>query len=188
MQRVELQDGEVIFEVGSSREEGSTGYLAKFARVISVDIDPNATARVRDIPNVSAINDLAENVIARWTGTPIRFAWLDGHDWPYSHHPDSDWEGQRRDYTARGQAYSQQASQMSHLEITMHLAGYVPKGGIIAYDDTWHGITAIEEPRDEEWSGKGGTAVPWLIKQDGWILEQAGDIYDGLVIMRKVSE
>jgi hypothetical protein len=173
--RVKFEEGEVILEVGSTREEGSTGYLARFAPVITIDPDEGAYNRAADIPNVTAVNDLAENVLARWTGTPIRFAWLDGHDFPYSHHPDSDWEGQRQQYIARGQAYSQEASRESHLIISRYLMQYVPIGGIIAFDDTW---------LDNDFDGKGGTAIPVLLA-NGFDLEEVGDIYHGLAVLRK---
>jgi len=174
---VSFEDGEVIFEVGSTREEGSTGFLANYAPVVSVDIDDAASMRARDIPNVTAVNDLAENVVAEWPkDTPIRFAWLDGHDWPYAHHPPSDWEGQRQQYLARGQEYSMEASAQSHLTIVQHLAQHIPPDGVIAFDDTW------EVP--DGFDGKGKTAVPWLLEH-GFRLVDIGDIYYGRAILRK---
>jgi hypothetical protein len=170
--------GEVICEVGSEREEGSTSFLACVAPVVSIDVDPAASARAGLIANVAAICGRAEDVARDWgdrVGRPVRFAWLDGHDWPYDHHRDEDYEWQRAEYEARGQEWTQAASRASHLEIADGLRPWFAPGAIAAFDDTWY--------EAGEYRGKGGAAVPLLLRH-GFALVGVGDIYHGLAVLR----
>lgn len=151
------QPGEVILEIGAERDEGSTKWLARVGPPIwVVDVDPEACTRVARIPGVLAMEGLAEKALIGWS-RPIRFAWLDGHDWPYEgpEYPPGCWDKQEAQYRARGQDYSQAASQASHLRIAELIADHVVSGGVVAFDDTWETSTG--------WDGKGGTAVPYLL-------------------------
>lgn len=176
------QPGEVILEYGTEGEEGSTSFLARLGPpVVTVDLDSAAIARARVLPNVEAHLGQAEDILAGWD-RPVRFAWLDGWDWPYDHHLGEPWlEAQRGRYLARGQDYSKQASQASHLKVAVLLADHVVPGGLVAFDDTWikDGVTWIQ---NGAWEGKGGTAAPALLGR-GFLLRHAGDIYDGLVLL-----
>lgn len=181
-------DDEVILEIGSQREDGSTLWLSQIGpRVITIDPNPVIWHSVKHMPNVDAHCDIAEHVLIDWC-QPIGFAWIDGHDWPYSHHPDSDWAGQRAEYLARGQEYSQEASQRSHLRIAELIADHAR---VIAFDDTWmqngHQVVRGFTYDGHGWDGKGGTAVPYLIDH-GFTVQHSGDIYAGLVVLeRRVS-
>jgi hypothetical protein len=168
--------GEVILEVGADRDEGSTPFLAGVGPlVVSVDADPGACVRVGYLDNVQPMQGLAEEVLVGWD-TPIRFAWLDGHDWPYDgpDYPPGCWDEQERQYRARGQDYSKAASQASHLRIAELVADNIVPGGIIAFDDTWRSGSG--------WDGKGGTAVPYLLGLGGFELWWE----DALVVARRL--
>lgn len=175
---LEYQPGEVILEVGADRDEGSTPFLAKIGPpVVVVDVDPWACMRVRGLGNVVALHGLAEQVLVGFPN-PIRFAWLDGHDWPYDgpEYPPGCWDEQERQYRERGQEYSQAASQASHLRIAELIAGSVVRGGIVAFDDTWQ--------TGDGWDGKGGTAVPHLLERDRFEVES---VAGQLVVLRRVT-
>lgn len=157
--------GGVILEVGADRDEGSTPFLASIGPpVITVDVDPVACERARQIPGVQVLQGLAEQVLRGWDW-PVRFAWLDGHDWPYDgpQYPPGCWDEQESQYRARGQGYSKAASQDSHLRIAELIADHVMPGGVVAFDDTW------PHPAGG-WDGKGGTAVPYLLLEQGYEL------------------
>lgn len=166
----------VILEVGSGV---STEYLATMGPlVITIDLEHQP---MLGLPRCRYLTGRAEELLTRWhepgigDGRRVCFAWLDGHDWPYDHHVGEPWlEAQRARYLARGQDYSKQASQASHLTIAELLAPWVAAGGAVAFDDTW-----IDGDR---WDGKGGTAVPYLLNQ-GFLLRRSGDIYYGLVLL-----
>jgi len=165
---LEYQPGEVILEVGADRDEGSTPFLAGIGPpVVVVDVDRGACDRVRGLGGVVALHGLAEQVLVGFPN-PIRFAWLDGHDWPYEgpEYPPGCWDEQERQYRDRGQDYSQAASQVSHLRIAELIAYHVAPGGIVAFDDTWLGTHG--------WDGKGGTAIPHLLGR-GFIPEVHAD-------------
>lgn len=159
------EPGEVILEVGADRDEGSTPFLASIGPlVVTVDVDPEACARAGQVAgSVQVMQGLAEQELVDWAW-PIRFAWLDGHDWPYTGplYPPGCWDAQEAQYRARGQDYSQAASQASHLRIAQLIADWVAPGGLVAFDDTWE--------TDTEWNGKGGTAVPYLLGRGGFEL------------------
>lgn len=155
---LDYRPGEVILEVGADRDEGSTPRLAAIGPLVMVvDVDAAAIQRVSQIPGVQPLWGPAERLLVDWFW-PIRFAWLDGHDWPYEgpEYPPGCWDEQERQYRARGQEYSQEASQASHLRIAELIAGSIVPGGVVAFDDTW-------QTGDGGWTGKGGTAVPYLL-------------------------
>ena len=176
---LEYLPGEVILEVGADRDEGSTPFLAGLGPlVVVVDIDPWACVRAGQVPgNVQVMQGLAEQVLVGWD-SPIRFAWLDGHDWPYDgpEYPPGCWDQQERQYRARGQDYSKVASQASHLQIAKLIAGSVVPGGIIAFDDTWY--------TGDCWDGKGGAAVPHLLERDHFEVES---VAGQLVALRRLT-
>lgn len=137
---VVFREGEVILEVGGGE---STRYLAMTGPpVVSVDVDHMAWTRARQIRNVEAHYGLAEDVLRGWT-RPIGFAWLDGHDWPYTGNPEHYYDHQRDGYERRGQEYSQEASRQSHLTITRLIVEHLR---VVAFDDTWrtHAFRTVE--------------------------------------------
>lgn len=156
----------VLLEVGSEQGEGSTAFLARLGpRFYSVDVDPQASRRAGAVPNVVAINGLAEEVLEGWgeisQNSLIRFAWLDGHDWPY---PDFAPDDIRVQYEKRGQIFTRDASALSHARISALIEPWMSIGGIIAFDDTWASAAGF--------NGKGRDAVPLLLERKFVILEQ----------------
>jgi len=151
------QPGEVIMEVGAeSAAGGSTSFLARLGPpVVSIDINGAAVAHAAATPNVAAMLGRAESILVGW-GKQVRFAWLDGYDWPYDDLPPDILSRQTAEYEAAGLELSKEASQRSHLIIATLLAPWVPAGGVVAFDDTW-------QTPEGGWDGKGGRAVPWLL-------------------------
>lgn len=173
-------EGEVIVEVGSERGEGSTAYLAGLGPTVwSIDIDhrPEALAVVPhpERQRVHTIEARAEDWLRGWDQGPVRYAWLDGHDWPYDGQPVSEANDYERLYRSRGQVYSREASALSHLRIAQLLDPWVPVGGVVGIDDTWH----LGEGR---WDGKGRSAVPWMVTFARYFVHQ---LHDGAVSLVK---
>lgn len=187
---VDYSVGAVILEVGATRDSdgaidgGSTAFLTTVGPPVHViDVDPTQVERVRYLTNVTTHVGLAEDVLTTWT-LPVGFAWLDGHDWPYEHAPLGTWDAQEREYLARGQAYSREASRASHLAIVELLEPHVVTGGIVAFDDTWILPSVLDPTPPPGWNGKGGAAVPYLLNHGFTVIEQ-GDIYHGCVVLRR---
>ena len=182
--------GAVILEVGVERDSdgaGSTTFLAHVGPPVHVvDVDPGQVERARQLPNVTAHLGLAETVLQTWN-LPIGFVWLDGHDWPYQHAPAGMWDAQEREYLARDQAYSRDASLASHLAVAKLIEPHVVPGGVVAFDDTWALPSVLDPTPAPGWNGKGGTAVPYLLDQ-GFTVEKSGDIYHGLVLLRRFTK
>jgi hypothetical protein len=177
----------VILEFGVERDSdgnGSTTFLSRVGpRVHVVDIDFGQVARARQLSNVTAYFGPAEEILVGWD-IPIGFAWLDGHDWPYEHAPVGMWDAQEREYLARGQAYSREASRASHLAVAQLIEAHVIPGGVVILDDTWELPSVLDPTPGPGWNGKGGTAVPFLLTR-GFTVEESGDIYHGFVALRK---
>lgn len=152
---------DVILEVGTDGGEGSTAYFASLAVTrdldfVSIDPDPDRT------PTIVA---KAEDVLVTWDRGPIRFAYLDGADWPYSwHFADPQlMQSYNERYARWGGELSQGYSADSHLQIVKLLSDLCTPEASILFDDTWY------EPRIANWWGKGMTAVPYL-QDHGWTL------------------
>jgi hypothetical protein len=161
---LDYEPGDVILEVGAERGEGSTEFLAGLGvTLVTIDVDPQRLSALPHRANVLKIRGQAEFELRDWkamVGEPIRFAWLDGHDWPYDGIPMDEATAYERLYRSRGQVFSRAASALSHLRIVQAIAEFVPAGGRIAIDDTWY---RWPEGADIQCWGKGGTAVPWLL-------------------------
>jgi hypothetical protein len=184
---VDYEPNSVIFEVGVERDSdgnGSTTFLSQVGPPLHVvDVDPGQVERARQLANVTAYLGLAEEVLQDWN-TPIGFAWLDGHDWPYAHAPAGMWDAQEREYLARGQTYSREASRTSHLTVARLLEPHVSAGGIVVFDDTWALPSVLDPTPAPGWNGKGGAAVPYLLDH-GFTVIESGDIYHGFVTLRR---
>jgi hypothetical protein len=173
-----------ILEIGSEHGEGSTAALAAAAHAskvpfYSIDVDPGVSAGIAHIPGVTPVCGAAEDVLAAWPHPErVRFAWLDGYDWPYSFYPGT--AEQVAAYAARGRKITREDSQRSHLDIARLLLKHAGEDSLAAFDDTW--LTPAHA-----WSGKGGTAVPFLLAE-GWEIEAHSppmpEPDDGWVILR----
>jgi hypothetical protein len=122
---------EVIFEVGSGE---STRYLAAIGPlVVTIDVDLDTYDEVSTLSNVEAHYGRVERLLRHWS-RPIGFAWLDGHDWPYTGATAGYFDDQQLEYERRGQEYSQDASRRAHLTVAQLIASHAH---VIAFDDTW---------------------------------------------------
>jgi len=158
--------GSLMFEVGSERGGGSTELLAAWARecgaiFISVDIDP-AQAIAGPTGVIHAVSSAEEFTSALVPDCELRFAYLDGFDWPYP--PEILDPGELRwyeqHYASLGLALTAVNSQASHLAVAREIHRVTYEGAVVVFDDTW---------KHEEWDGKGGTAVPFLL-ENGWVI------------------
>lgn len=161
----------------------STPFLAGVAPTIGVDIDRDACERAKQASRHGPhrldlhVGDAEE--ILPTLDCAIRFAWLDGYDYPY---PDYAPAEQREMYEARGQEYSPEASRAAHLTLAKLVAPLVCSAGYVAFDDTWFDLNT------ETYEGKGGDAVPHLVGE-GWEVTDATRVdeivHDGFVAMVK---
>lgn len=141
------RDDEVILEVGTG-DGVSTRYLATLGpRVVTIDVERSSYDQAVGITNVDAHLGYAEDVLRYWQ-RPIGFAWLDGHDWPYTGNPPDYYRDQRRSYEVRGRELSQRRSRRSHLDVTVLIADHAR---VIAFDDTWRThdyqqVKSIDDP------------------------------------------
>jgi hypothetical protein len=154
-------DGDCLLEIGAERGDGSTAWLASLAEERHVpfySIDPDGQG---------TITGRAEDILARWSAEPPRFTWADGYDWPYSWCEGGNAEWCRsifEDYASRGMPLTEEASMESHRQISELLHGVTRVGAVVVFDDTWR--------RNGEWTGKGGTAVPWLTGTGLWEVQE----------------
>lgn len=177
----------VILEVGSGV---STEYLATMGPLVTtIDVAPKPEV---GLPRCRWLTGRAEELLTRWhepgigDARPICFAWLDGHDWPYDDLPPPILARCAAEYHQRGLVLTKDASQRSHLTVTMLAAPWVAVGGVVAFDDTWRAPGGYD--------GKGGTAVPWLLGFTGlrgptWelghIQDDTNPWHDGYVTVRR---
>ncbi len=171
-----MAEDECLLEIGSSQtyDAGSTGYLAEAARhygrlLYSIDVDQDASKRAHDAGAI-AYHDNAEHILWRWQIPPfpwVRFAWIDGWDWPYSWlTPEHrNWAVQQAKYAALGMEITEEASARSHLIIAKHLHDITHDKSLVIFDDTWLGTES-----NPGWHGKGQSGVPWLLRHDCWHL------------------
>lgn len=169
---VTFRPGEVAVEIGSERGEGSTAYIRDaMPRFYSVDIDPAEPAGVIRMDGAKFLTALDR---------PIKFAYLDSFDWIPAGLEDEPWiHEQVRDYAARGVTMSNVNCQAAHLEQARMVAAKAAPGCVIVIDDTFSTAGGF--------SGKGGTAVPWLLAHGYELLNVPSvDVEDGYALLRRV--
>jgi hypothetical protein len=164
----------VILEVGAERGEGSSAFLARVAhhwgiRFVNVDPDITTHATVIGFAEVVPLPD------------HVRFAYLDGHDWPYSWHlSNPNIIGKLiMQYAERGQELTREASASSHLKIVQRLLPHFTDRSTVVLDDTWR--------RGKIWSGKGTLAMPFLLDH-GWnliVTTDAEEPDDGFTLLER---
>jgi hypothetical protein len=171
----ELAAQDVIIEIGSDREAGSTLHLAKLAkenaaRFITVDVDSQTTMRaetiIKEIDQAhKAVNDYGEVFLASFN-EPVKLVYLDAFDLP------GDWHSEevRENYSSRNIELTLENCYKMHLECARAIIDNVPAGGFVCFDDV-NPVDAQDNmifrrvgKRHMEWSGKGKTAIPFLLK------------------------
>lgn len=171
----DIQTGEYVIEIGSDRDAGSTYQIAKLAdsfvlNFITVDIDKNATSRAGKIigkinKNFRAVNDFGEKVLSEFT-SPIRLVYLDAFDIP------GDWHSQEviESYRDRNLQMTLENCHRMHYDCAVSINAKMPVGGFVCFDD----VNPVDDqgklifdrvaPDYKKWSGKGATAIPFLIE------------------------
>ena len=159
-----------IVEIGAGRGEGSTDFFAglvvgctQFTHY-SVDFDSEAYSVMKQysdrIDNCHAYCLTGEEFLRNRLDEKICYAYLDNFDYIYD--PDNlPWwvEGQIKRYQELGVVMNNTNSQHAHLLQAQLCVKKAQDHCVIQLDDTFK--------RGNTWTGKGGTAVPYLVDQ-GW--------------------
>ena len=169
-----------IVEIGSERKAGSTKYLAKLAHkykvlFFTVDIDTDTSNSARKIvKNIStkfdAINKPGEMYLKE-TKEKLGLVYLDAFDIP------GEWINQNliHLYEKRGQNLTLENCWKMHLDCAEAIVGKMKKGGYVCFDDVnpvnKNGDLIFEKVDEKHptWSGKGETAIPFLLN-NGFVI------------------
>jgi hypothetical protein len=173
----------VLVEIGSERGEGSTVWLSRYAkrcglRFYTADIDPDthrAARRITPGARLARGRDLLRKL-----RSPVSVAYLDGFDWIPQGREHVPWiADQRARYHELGYHLTNEDCQHEHLHEAKALAERAADRCAVIADDTW-----LDE---NEWTGKGGLAVPYLIGEGFEVVDHAGcqDESLGYVVMRR---
>jgi hypothetical protein len=164
------QEDLCIVEIGSERGEGSTTYLANFAKrhgisFYTVDFDPIQYEAAKQICGDSAFcmkgEDFLQNVFPTLKKT-IAFLYLDNFDFIYDHLVGLV-DNQIHRYKDLGVSMNNENSKLVHLHQTQLAEPFMHPQGLILCDDTFR--------RGQEWDGKCAYAVPYLLSKGWHILE-----------------
>jgi hypothetical protein len=176
------KEGEYVLEIGSDRNAGSTFHISKLAQkyrlnFTTVDIDGDATSRAdRIIKNINqdfrAVTDYGENFLHEFT-SPVRLVYLDAFDIPGSWHS----EDVMKTYKDRNLALTLENCHKMHYDCAVSIASKMPVGGFVCFDD----VNPVDDsgnlifdrvsPDYKKWSGKGATAIPFLIEKGFEIID-----------------
>jgi hypothetical protein len=161
-----------IVEVGSERGEGSTAFFEEFAKqkgtpFFSVDMDIAPHEAAKAICGARAYRMTGERFFAEEFhkfGLNIHFLYLDNFDWSWGGDEGKQiQDAQSVDYTRNGLVLNNANSQLAHCVQAALATQFMPKGYIL-FDDTWKD--------GDQWTGKGGTAVPMLLNR-GFVVARA---------------
>lgn len=170
-----LSSSNAVVEVGSERKAGSTLYLARLAKkhksqFYTVDIDPDTSKAADKIvnklnPDFAAINKPGE-LFLQETKEELSLVYLDAFDIP------GDWlnDAVYKAYQDRGQQLTIENCWKMHYDCAVSIVKKMKKGGYICFDD----VNPIDSERNlilkrvekkyPKWSGKGETAIPYLLE------------------------
>jgi hypothetical protein len=164
-----------VVEIGSDRNAGSTYHIAKLTNryalnFITVDIDKKATARAEKIlkkinKKFLAINDYGEEYLKKFN-SPIWLVYLDAFDIPGLWHTREVIDS----YNNRNIKLTLENCHKMHYECAVSICGKMSVGGFVCFDD----VNPVDDsgnlifdrvsPDYKLWSGKGATAIPYLIE------------------------
>lgn len=178
----DINEDEVLLEIGSDRWEGSTAFFAELAHLhnshlhtvdIQTDIGPRLEQIIPSPYNncYTFYNTSGEAITSNWN-KKIRVLYLDNFDWDWNIRVKSDMIAEQKVwYREQGLTMNNINSQISHLTQAINLTPWLTRRSIIAIDDTYlHNGT---------FTGKGGAVVPYLMMQGFDILK----IHDNGLIM-----
>lgn len=175
-----LTKDSVIIEIGSERKAGSTKYLSKLANknntyFYTVDIDAE-TSKAADLivkkinPDFAAINKPGEEFLQEFDRT-LSLVYLDAFDIP------GDWLNKEiyDAYKQRGQNLTLENCWKMHYDCAVSITEKMKIGGFVCFDD----VNPVDDKGNllfkkvennyPKWSGKGETAIPYLL-QNGFEL------------------
>ena len=185
----EKMDGDII-EIGAEREvvvnnekvadgEGSTRYLKSFAKqnslnFYSVDFDENVYNSNKATMGENIFHmkgeDFLEKVYPNLDSSSgkICFAYLDNFDYIFPEIEGRDFINEQISlYKKYGVEMNNDNSKLAHLKQSKLVHKYKSNNCFILFDDTYINHKG-------EYSGKGGTSIPWLLDRGWKILNEDG--------------
>ncbi len=148
-----------IIEIGGERGEGSTSFFQRFADRLRV---PFHTV---DMVNTGYTGERWLREVFPGKREKVSFAYLDNFDWTFETFKRESWLLQQiADYASAGIVMNNANSMAVHLEQTQLLEPFAAADCAVLFDDTW-------QTPDGPWTGKGGTAIPWLLSRGWRVLE-----------------
>ena len=190
-----VEGDKVIIEIGSQREAGSTLYFSNLAfnnsmSFVTVDLNPETTAAAKKIVKsksslFEAVNDYGEKYLDKFKGR-IALLYLDAFD------IDGDWHSNdlRAWYKNKGSELNDENCWRMHLDCAVAVVNKIVPGGYIVFDDVNpvdENNKLVFEPVTSNyalWSGKGKTAIPYLLKNGFEIVSNQRSA----ALLRKLSE
>jgi len=164
---------DIVLEIGSERGDGSSVFLHNWAlerglKFISIDVTSAASSynpALIDYRVVDSGSNWCRNVLPT-LNKKIKVLYLDNFDiiWPCSYvngKPDIPTQQLIQEYAAQGVTLNNDNCKLEHKLQTQYCLPYMQEQSIFIYDDTFKNF--YNRP-DINWEGKGGTAVPLLIK------------------------
>jgi hypothetical protein len=170
LQHLDQLEGSIV-EIGCGRGEGSTDFYAGLVVGVTkfkhhaVDFDREAYTVAQSyadqIENSFAYMMTGEEFLQSVFPTlneKVCYAYLDKFDWNYDTSTEQWWHiEQKKQYAKYGITMNNENSQLAHLTQTQLLLSHCAKKCIIHFDDTYY---------TNMWTGKGGTAVPFLLEHN----------------------
>lgn len=175
-------NGGVVIEIGGDRGEGSSAFIKDFSKrhnleFHSIDIAPIVFANQELYGGVHThIMDGTE--FLKTFSKKIKFAYLDNFYWLFDN--PSNLEVLKTLYSVNPETNNRDSME-AHLQQAIEVDRLADNPCYVLFDDTW-GMP------DKSWGGKGGLAIPYLLKK-GWKVlnevEGKGEDIDAYVLMVK---
>lgn len=175
-----LEEGKTVIEIGSTRDIGSTYYLAKLCgekKMNLITIDPsedsyNSALEVLakfNNPNLHAVKETGEGYLKDYDKNDICLAYLDGFD-IITEHPHA--QSTIDSYKEVGIDLIKDGNRLSaevHLDATKSIFKNIKTRGALCFDDTWK--------EGDKWMGKGATAIPYLLENGGELISKPSKVW-----------
>lgn len=175
-----FNDGDIILEIGSDREDGSTQYFANLGPELhTVDVDSSASQR---LSHLNAHFHVAEG--SEWCAThlpkldcAIGLVYLDNFDYIWDVTDIKPYIQEQMDqYLKQYNIIMDNTNcQIEHLRQTMLIYPYLTDQAVVVYDDTY--------TYNGCWIGKGGAGVTWLLA-NGFQIRELNRRAPGVILTR----
>lgn len=156
-------DSDIIVEIGSDQNEGSTSFFDNISKkysipFYSVDVQEESMNRLLDLKNTvweiyESGSYWAENILPT-LNKKIKVLYLDNYDWT---NPGPEQDRVKLLYAERNVEWSNMGSQVEHLHQMIGCLPYMSDQSIIICDDT-----PLQE-HSKTFIGKCGAVVPYLL-------------------------